>query len=402
MNSRERLLAEIYHQEPDRVPVTPRIGARFVPWLRPSDGPEWKRHLEVYTRFGFDVYIEGIKPPGVQGIPILPTLWPSECVPPGLANISVKVDIRELDNDYDLVTRTIETPEGVLRDRIKVPKPAKLTEMRKSWDSTCPAAWFPDIVPFTIERLVKTIDDVERVKYLLPDPDRVDESDIDETRKYLMDKGLIAYYTNPIDEAVYAIGLKESIIAYYRNREMLERLLQVLQEHTLAATESLVEKGAEIIFHTNYMGGISAGWSPRIWNSLFKPLIKEHRDLVKKMGGLFQYYDDGNVMQILDGIREVQPDILTTAPWRFGNDLAIIKAEIGDRVCLKAGIDPDTVRFQTKEDVIDETMRSIKAAARGGGFILSSSDSLHAHTPFENMAALVDTAKTHGRYPLNL
>ena len=71
-------------------------------------------------------------------------------------------------------------------------------------------------------------------------------------------------------------------------------------------------------------------------------------------------------------------------------------------MCLKAGIDPDTIRFQNAKDIIDETKKSVKAAAFGGGFILSSSDSLHAYTPFENIETLVKIAMTYGEYPLRI
>ncbi len=38
----------------------------------------------------------------------------------------------------------------------------------------------------------------------------------------------------------------------------------------------------------------------------------------------------------------------------------------------------------------------------GGGFILSSSNSIHAAVKPENYMAMLDTLKEYGRYPLNL
>lgn len=394
------MLKAIHHEEPDRVPVAPRIGARLVPWLRPQDGPHWKREYEMFKQFGFDPYIEGIPPPGPEGIPILPSFGPTSRVPPGLEGLSVEVEVHELDLEYDIMTRTIRTPEGILRDRIKIPKPRKFAKMRESWNSTCPPSWFPDAVPFTVERLVKNAHDAEKIRFMLPDPDAVDEHEIEQAKRYVGKEGLISYMVNPIDQMLYAIGLREGIVAYYRQREILEILLRILFEHSLAMTRSLLEKGAEIIFHGNYMGGVSAGWNPKIWNELFKPMIKSNRDLVKAMGGIFQYYDDGNLMKLLEGLKEIQPDVLTVAPSRFGNDFQLMKSTIGDRVCLKGGIDPDTVRFETIDRIDTEIRESIRAAARGGGFILSSSDSIHAYTPLVNIKRIVDSATTYGRYPI--
>jgi len=272
--------------------------------------------------------------------------------------------------------------------------------MRESWNSTCPPSWFPDAVPFTVERLVKTAQDAEKIRFILPDPDGVDEREIDQANRYLGRDGLIAYIVNPIDQMLYAVGLREGIIAYYRQREILEILLRIFFEHSLAVTRSLLERGAEIIFHGNYMGGASAGWNPNIWNGLFKPMIKSNRDLVKAMGGIFQYYDDGNLMKLLGGLKEIQPDVLTIAPSRFGNDFKQMKLTIGDRVCLKGGIDPDTVRFETTDRIEGEIRESIGAAARGGGFILSSSDSIHAYTPLANIRSIVNFGVKYGGYPI--
>jgi uroporphyrinogen decarboxylase len=392
----------IYHEEPDRVPVSPRLGARFIPWLYPSqDVPYWRKELQACIDFKFDCYVDGMSPPGLMGIPLVIGFHPSSHVPPGIKDVSLEVQSSCLDADYIVVTRIIRTPKGVLRDRIKVPKQAKFDLMRERWRTTCSSNWMPDPYPFIVEHLVKSIEDVDKLIYLLPDVDKVDEKGIEGVRTGIGDRGLVSYSAgSPIDDMVYTIGLKEAIIAYFRNRSLLEATLKVLHEHTLALTESLLERGAEIIYLSAFMGSPSAGWSPKMWRSLFKPRIAEQRSLVRKMGGLFHFYDDGRIMDILKDLGEMHIDILTLAPDRFGNDLAKVKAEMGDHTCLKAGIDPDVVRLFDSSRVMAETRRSIENAGSGGGFILSSSDSLHAYTPFENIEALVETAKKYGKYPL--
>ena len=402
MNSRDRLLMSIYHEEPDRVPITPRIGARFVPWLYPDHKePYWKIAYYTYRRFKFDIYIDGLSPPGLVRIPILLDFRPSSKVPFGYEGISIEISTHDLNEDYKIVTRIIKTPKGLLRDRIKVPKPVKLKELKQSWRFMCSPSWVPCPYPFIIEHLVKTLDDVEKVEYILPDPGKVSEREIKKINDFIGNDGLISFTAgNTIDYAIYALGLKNSLLAYFRNRELLASLLKVFHEHTLAVTEALLERGAEIIFHSNFMGGVSAGWSPRIWNHLFKPLIKEHALLVKKMGGLFHYYDDGKIMDILDYIRELNIDIITIAPERYGNDLKLVKLKLGNRMCLKGGIDPDIIRFGSMDEVICNVRSAIGAMANGGGLILSSSDSLHAYTPFENIRVLINEVKKYGTYPL--
>jgi uroporphyrinogen decarboxylase len=50
------------------------------------------------------------------------------------------------------------------------------------------------------------------------------------------------------------------------------------------------------------------------------------------------------------------------------------------------------------DEVIREAKACIDAAAAGGGFILSTGDQCGRDTPDENLFALVEVAKTYGRY----
>jgi len=48
-----------------------------------------------------------------------------------------------------------------------------------------------------------------------------------------------------------------------------------------------------------------------------------------------------------------------------------------------------------------DVRRCIDAAAEGGGYILASSNTLHANCKVENIYTMVDEARKYGRYPLS-
>lgn len=52
----------------------------------------------------------------------------------------------------------------------------------------------------------------------------------------------------------------------------------------------------------------------------------------------------------------------------------------------------------TVADVTREAKACIDAAASGGGFILATGDQCGRDTPDDNIFALVEAAKTYGRY----
>jgi uroporphyrinogen decarboxylase len=80
-------------------------------------------------------------------------------------------------------------------------------------------------------------------------------------------------------------------------------------------------------------------------------------------------------------------------------DLAAIRREHGDRIVLKGNLHTSNVMLLgSVEDVIRESKAAIDAAGKGGRFILSTGDQCGRETPFENIRAMIETARTYGRY----
>ena len=80
-------------------------------------------------------------------------------------------------------------------------------------------------------------------------------------------------------------------------------------------------------------------------------------------------------------------------------DLGEVKAKYGQRIALKGNVDcADLMTFGTPEEVIEETKVALRQGMPDGGFILSSSNSIHSSVKPENYAALVRTCREFGKY----
>jgi hypothetical protein len=80
-------------------------------------------------------------------------------------------------------------------------------------------------------------------------------------------------------------------------------------------------------------------------------------------------------------------------------DLAEMKRLYGEKIILKGNLRTTGVMLRgSPDDVRAAARRCIDAAAEGGGFILSTGDQLGRDTPDENLRAMVETARTYGRY----
>ncbi len=79
--------------------------------------------------------------------------------------------------------------------------------------------------------------------------------------------------------------------------------------------------------------------------------------------------------------------------------LADLKRRYHGKIVLKGNLQTTDVMLRGNvQDVIEASKKAIDDAAAGGGFILSTGDQCGRDTPEENIRALVETARTYGRY----
>jgi uroporphyrinogen-III decarboxylase len=79
-------------------------------------------------------------------------------------------------------------------------------------------------------------------------------------------------------------------------------------------------------------------------------------------------------------------------------DMKVAKKILGNTICLKGNVPCTDLAFGTPRQVEDRCKKLIDDCANGGGFILSSGCEAPVNSKPENIAAMIDTAITYGRY----
>ncbi|MFN4226908.1 MAG: uroporphyrinogen decarboxylase family protein [Candidatus Ratteibacteria bacterium] len=59
---------------------------------------------------------------------------------------------------------------------------------------------------------------------------------------------------------------------------------------------------------------------------------------------------------------------------------------------------PIFIFFQVNAQIYEEVKKCIEDAAKGGGYILTSSNSIHYNVPAKNLIYMVEAARKFGRY----
>lgn len=378
MTGRQRLLAAIHHQEPDRVPVSPRIWAYLIPYY---GGSSWEFDLRAADEFGYDVCL----PTGMPSPEFISPALTYRHLPP---EVKASQQIEERDGTVN-VRRRFDTPAGPLSDAIFLPPPGREYGVQAS--------------PLRHEYMIKEPADLDRLSYVLPDPAKPRLAQYREMARITGERGIVEMTINaPLDYTLGELrGLSQLMVDYYEDRPFFDRMFAYFQDYALRLLKAVLEGGVPYIFGTWFYASLSAGWGPRIFHEVFAPLIKQHADLVHSYGGIYHIYDDGKMMETLADYVAAGADVIETlTPPPVGDvDLAEAKRLYGQRTCLKGYIDLLYVIKEGMPALIEETVRrAIEVAAPGGGFILGTSDSVRDGTPHENVLAYFAAAHKYGSY----
>lgn len=132
------------------------------------------------------------------------------------------------------------------------------------------------------------------------------------------------------------------------------------------------------------------------------PWYKEIGAMCKAKDVIWVFHSDGNVWQILDDIVAAGFDALHPID-PSAMDINEVHDQVGERLCLIGNIGVDfPLARGTPDDVRKEVKRRIGDLARGGGYVLSSGNSIPEYIPVENYRAMVDATLEFGKYPIGV
>ncbi|MEM2950696.1 MAG: uroporphyrinogen decarboxylase family protein [Nitrososphaeria archaeon] len=196
-------------------------------------------------------------------------------------------------------------------------------------------------------------------------------------------------------------GIDKISIDFYRNPHFARKLIEKVAKTCQGFAKIMAESGIDVLFVTDdYADNKGPMINPKLFREYELPNLKEIVNIGKKYGVPVLKHSDGNLYPILDDI--IDTGIAGLHPIEPGAmDLKDVKERYGHKICLAGNVDCRYVLpFGSEEDVRKDVRRCIDAAAKGGGFILTSSNSLHANVKVENIFVMVDEARKYGRYPL--
>lgn len=375
MKNRERLLAVINGKLPDCVPVCPDIsnmvscrltGKPYWDVYLKQDPPLWLAHIDALKYFdldgGFELY-----------------LYPD---PLGDAPQSqTRILKREKDR---IVTRDYYPQSGQWSRYLTV---YFADEAPAAYVKPSTAGLPDDTQEFElIEGAKQWADGMELWRYI---------------KKLLGDQGIMRM---PSGMTTNLIHTEDEVYEYYANPSEFHKRADQMLERSLNRIERISKFPDED--KPDFLACGASGslilQTPKMFRELILPVLKEVTKAAKNIGIPTHVHCCGPERELVQMAVE-QTDLTVIDPLEIAPmgdcNLAELKKLYGSKIILKGNLHTtDVMLYGSKQDVIDASKRAIDDAAEGGGFILSTGDQCGRDTPEENIRAMVEVARTYGRY----
>jgi len=261
-----------------------------------------------------------------------------------------------------------------------------------------------EMVHHPVEAAVKSEKDLDT--WTPPDPDEPwrYQKLAEVVKSYKGQKAIIAAFPDPFDVANDVRGAADHFMDFIRNPDLVDRLAELIRDYYLKYIRNCVEVGADVILISgDYATTKAPMLSPEHFAKHVMPVLKALGDEAKSRGAYTMKHTDGNIMPIIDMMLDTGIQGLHPIDPLAGMDLGVVKEKYGHRVCLMGNVDCAYVlTWGTVEDVREEVKRCIRQAARGGGFICMSSNTIHSAVKPENYVEMVKAIHEYGQYPISI
>jgi uroporphyrinogen decarboxylase len=331
MTLREIVLAQINHQETERIPYTlpfeESVGERLDEHFGSS---AWRDQLVPYVATCGSIHSKGREP----------------------------VDETHNRDAFGTIWRTDEIPSVVSEPGLKEP----------SFDNYA----FPSVDGFADPEALANI------------PAAVAEAS---ERFTIVHTGMCLW------QAWYVRGFEQTMMDCVLEEDFYAELLDRMTDLTLAFIDRCADFECDALMMGDDWGtqrGVMLG--PERWRKLFKPRYARIFDAIHAQGKLAIMHCCGSAADIMGDIVEIGLDVLESVqPEAAGMNPYGLKELWGDKITFWGGLGSQhTIPFGTPDEIREEIRHLRSAMGTGGGYILAPAKPLRPETPTENAVAVVE------------
>ena len=369
----ERMARSLYHQEPDRVPISDFFWGGFV--------ERWKKELNLpddanpYTYYDLDWIVT------------LPNMDPK---------IQSFVTIRE-----DTSEVVVKTGFGaVIRKKFDLPMPEFI-------------AWDVD----TLEKLehCEFDDPYDRKRYFAAGDNQIagvgdgfernSPPWIETIKKLRPDFPVYGSMIECSECLTRLVGPANNLLWMGLYPERMGRAVNRIGQFYLDCLKAEIEAANGFLDGMVIWGDVAYRnnlfFSPDYWRTWFKPWVRAMTELCHEHKLPVIYHGCGNVNSIFNDYIEIGIDAYNPLEAKANMDAVELRRQYGHRIAFCGNSNMQIWETEDQELIRKEVLQKLNAA-KGGGFIFQSDHSVSSHVSGNTYDYIVKLVREFGKYPLRL
>ena len=193
------------------------------------------------------------------------------------------------------------------------------------------------------------------------------------------------------------MGTEAFSVALFEDRALIEEILDRYVDWACVVAERACRMGFDAYVTTDDMAFKTGPFfSPKVFRELVMPRYRRLREAVTLP---WIIHSDGNLLPFMDdlaslGIAGIHPNE------KGAMDPRVTKQRYGNRLCVLGNVDLNLLGMATPEEVDAEVHGLIRDVGPGGGYIVTSGNSLAGYLVPENVLALSQAVQKYGNYPM--
>ena len=395
MTPRERLLTVLKGKIPDCVPVSPDFsnmiparltGKSFWDLYLYNDPPIWQAYIDAAKRFDIDSLMDGYF---WLSFPDEQDCLPWQRMPPTPEQQRQIVPGREWQRFI-----VFKSPERIVVQRSRMENRKRVWESRVCvyYVADSPTEWIPPS-KIGLPDVPARFEPLENVK-----PADNGPAGLALVKQLMADQGLVGVFL----ASSSILSCEQDIYDYFDHPELHNYWRDKLVERVEKRFANIMKMDVLPDFLCVGGSGTLVFQTVDIFRQLAFPAVKRAIELAAKAGLPTHIHSCGPEKALIKIMAEETSltviDPLEIPP--MGDCvLADIKKLYGDKLVLKGNLHTtDVMLFGNPDDVIAASKKAIDDAAENGRFILSTGDQCGRDTPEQNLIAMVDIARSYGKY----
>ncbi len=187
----------------------------------------------------------------------------------------------------------------------------------------------------------------------------------------------------------------------HQKPDFVRRVIDFHTDFYLRYMEGVLDSGVEVVLGGDDLGQKTGPFMrPSLTDELYGESYRRVADLVHARGKKLIFHSCGNIYPLLEMFVDWGFDGLITLEPTAGMDLARVREQVGHDLVLVGNLDVSHLLVRGSREEIEAAVRkAISAAAPGGGYILSACHS-HPFVDATRLAWMVEAAHRWGKYPI--